>query len=338
LLYAGTERGVYVSFDDGDRWQPLQLNLPVTSIRDIAINANDIAIATHGRAFWVLDGVASLRQLATAAAQGGTYLFAPAPAYRTRPGNEEGTPLPLDEPQAENPATGLYVDYYLPDVPNGPVEIAILDAKGATLRRWSSSDKPEKTDPKSVDFTPYWIPEHAVPAATAGAHRFVWAFAAGSDDGPLVPPGRYAVRLTVDGKTYERTATIVRDPRVPASDADLIAQYALANRIQHRIADVKAARARGQALAKRMHIPGQLQVLDDDIVGESQPNSPDDSEGAPSHDFSSFLYLENAFGNLFGAVESADAAPTQDMAGAYQKLDAVYEKTLHRLEAMERMR
>jgi photosystem II stability/assembly factor-like uncharacterized protein len=338
LLYAGTERGAYVSFDDGGHWQSLQLNLPVTSIRDFAINGSDIAAATHGRAFWVLDGVASLRQLGAAAAAGGTYLFEPAPAYRTRPGNEEGTPLPLDEPQAENPLTGLYIDYYLADVPRGPVAIDVLDARGKTLRHWSSADKPHATDPKSVDFTTHWIPQHAVPAATAGAHRFVWAFTAGSDGGPLVPPGRYTVRMTVDGKTYERTATILRDPRVPASNADLAAQYALAVQIKQRLADVAAARERALALAKRVLPAGQKHALETEIVGVAPPDVPDDSVGAPSHDFTSFTFLDGAFSNLFGAVESADAAPTPAMRNSYKKIDAIFARTLAKLEAMERMR
>ncbi len=131
LLYAGTERGVYVSFDDGAFWQPLQLNLPVTSIRDIAVHGDDIVIATHGRAFWVMDDIAPLRQLRNAAASGGTYLFAAATAYRVRPTNQEGTPLPLDEPQVDNAKVGLYIDYYLPDVPRTPVVIDILASDGS---------------------------------------------------------------------------------------------------------------------------------------------------------------------------------------------------------------
>ncbi|HTX58391.1 MAG TPA: hypothetical protein VMH02_01855 [Verrucomicrobiae bacterium] len=339
LLYAGTERGVYVSFDDGNHWQSLQLNLPVTSIRDFAVNANDIAVATHGRAFWVLDGVASLRQIAAGIPSGQPYLFAPAPTYRARQAGNYGggTPLPLDEPQAENPAFGLYVDYYLPDVPRQPVQIDVLDDKGKRLRHWSSADKPESVDPKSIDYTTHWVAKHPVPPATAGAHRFVWAFAAGSDDGALVPPGRYVVRLTVDGKRYERTATILRDPRIAATDADLRAQYELATKIQAAQAAVDAARDRARAAAKHI-APSQSGAWLHAIVGEAPPDVPDDSEGAPSHDFTSYTYLDGAFAGLFSAVESADAAPTPDMRSAYQKLERIYEQTAARAAAIEKMR
>ncbi len=132
LLYAGTERGVYASFDDGASWQPLQLNLPVTSIRDIAVHGNDIAIATHGRAFWVMDDVAPLRQAAAAIAAGGDYLFAPSPAYRVAPGNQEGTPLPLDEPQGDNAPVGLVHRLLSSLRARSAVDIDILDAGGGS--------------------------------------------------------------------------------------------------------------------------------------------------------------------------------------------------------------
>ena len=176
LLYAGTERGVYVSFDDGANWQPLQLNLPVTSIRDIAIHGDDLVLATHGRSFWVMDDVASLRQMAAARAAGGDYLFAPAAAYRVREGNQEGTPLPLDEAQVDNAPAGLYIDYYLAREANARVAIEILNADGRVVRRWSSAEPVKAADPKSVDYTTHWIAQHPVPETSAGAHRFVWDF------------------------------------------------------------------------------------------------------------------------------------------------------------------
>ncbi|MBV8154093.1 MAG: hypothetical protein JOY98_06710 [Candidatus Eremiobacteraeota bacterium] len=314
LLYAGTERGIYVSFDDGANWQSLQLNLPVTSIRDIAVHGDDVVVATHGRAFWVLDDVASLRQSADAAAAGGTYLFAPAAAYRVRTGNEEGTPLPLDEPQAKNPERGVYVDYYLGDAPATPVVLSVYDASGALVRRWSSAEPSKPVDPKTVDFTPYWIPAHPVPAATAGAHRFVWDFHQGTPRGPLVPPGRYTITLSAGGRSYSRTATILRDPRVPATDADLIAQYVLARKIESLRAEVEAARKRAQAAGNAA------------VAGSEPADNPDDSVGAYSNDLSSLLYVGNSLDNLGAAVESADAAPTPTMYDAYRKLELLYRR------------
>jgi len=314
LLYAGTEKGVYVSFNDGDDWQPLQLNLPVTSIRDIAVHDDDAIVATHGRAFWILDDVAPLRELARGVS-GGTTLFTPAVAYRLRPGNQEGTPLPVDEPQADNPARGVYVDYYLGGIASGPVTIDVLGAGGTVLRHWSSAQPPKPVNPKSVSFLTYWLPARPVPATTEGAHRFVWDFHRDTPDGPLVPPGRYTIRLTVNGKTYERAAEVRRDPRAPATDADLRAQYALALNIDALTRDVEAARTRAQKAANP-------------IAGRALPDNPDDSMGAYSHDFSSLYFLDNALQNLESAVESADAAPTPAMQNAYRKLEAVARRAL----------
>jgi photosystem II stability/assembly factor-like uncharacterized protein len=336
LLYAGTERGVYVSFDDGDDWMALQLNLPVSSVRDIAIRDNDLVIATHGRSFWALDDIASLRDMPAAAAGGGAYFFAPANAVRTRPGNEEGTPLPLDEPQTDNPPTGAIFEYYLPDVARTPVVLSVFAADGTRLRRWSSADKPDVTDPASVDIAPQWLTTPPLPATTAGSHRFVWGFTRDSDSGPLVPPGTYTVRLAVNGQTYARTVVIQRDPRVPANDADLRAQYALAMQITASITAVDAARERAKSMEKRASATS-LKMLRQ-IAGGTELGSPDNSGvGSPANDFTSLKYLDGALNYLLSAVESADAAPTADMQSAYRKLEAISRQTLARLHAMEKI-
>lgn len=332
LLYAGTERGVYVSFDDGALWQPLQLNLPVTSIRDLAVHGDDLVIATHGRAFWVIDDVTPLRQMTAAVAAGGAYLFAPAAAYRVRPGNQEGTPLPLDEPQVDNAPVGLYIDYYLSETPRTPVVIEVLASDGSVVRQWSSAHPPKPEDPNSVPYTTHWIVRHPVPVATAGAHRFVWDFHEETPDGPLVPPGNYTVRLRVNGQAYTREARVARDPRITASNADLRAQYDLAKRVDALHSQVKIARAK--ALQAAAHLSGeQLKTVRVQVIGEEPPNNPDDSVGSYSSDFTSFLYLEGALDNLEAAIESADAAPTPDMRTAYAKLSSIYRTTLGRLDA-----
>jgi photosystem II stability/assembly factor-like uncharacterized protein len=338
LLYAGTERGVYVSFDDGANWQPLQLNLPVTSIRDIAVHGDDLVLATHGRSFWVMDDVTSLRQMAAARAAGGDYLFVPAAAYRMREGNQEGTPLPLDEAQVDNPPAGLYIDYYLAREASSPVAIAILNADGRAVRRWSSAEPAKARDPKSVDYTTHWIAQHPVPETSAGAHRFVWDFHQTDPSGPFLPPGSYTVRLSVNGKTYDRTASVLRDPRVAATDADLVAQYELAQRVIALRAEVVASRAKAQTLDESSRPSAtQKQALRREIVGAEPPDNPDDSMGAYSHDFTSFLFLENQLDYLESAIESADAAPTSDMRLGYAKLDGIYRETLARLSAIEPM-
>ncbi len=334
MLYAGTERGVYVSFDDGDHWRPLQQNLPVTSIRDIAVHGDDVVIATHGRAFWVMDDVAPLRQAGEVHAAQGAYLFAPAVAYRVRPGNQEGTPLPLDEPQVDNAPVGLYVDYYLAETARTPVVMEILSGN-AVVRRWSSANPPKAVDPKTLAYTTHWVTEHPAPSASEGAHRFVWDFHEESPDGPLVPPGTYTVRMTVDGKTYDSAATVLRDPRISASDADLRAQYELAKQVAALETQVKAARARAQRVDAAKLSAERARDLKLEIVGESPPDNPDDSVGSYSRDFTSFLYLQGALDYLESAVESADAPPTPDMRTAFVKLNGIYKATLARLQALE---
>ena len=335
LLYAGTEKGVYVSYDDGAHWESLQLNLPVTSVRDIVVHGNDVAIATHGRAFWVLDDVAPLRQRAAALAAGGPYLFAPDPAYRLRPGNDESTPLPRDEAYAENPATGALVDYYLPGPARTPVVIEVVEANGSVLRRWSSADKPVTVDPKKITVVPSWIEVEPPPSPDGGTHRFVWDFHVKDAKGPLAPPGTYTVRLTVQGKTLERSLRLLRDPRIEASDADLRAQYTLAQDILALQGRVTESRDKAQALERTALPAAKARTLRVEIAGEEPPSNPDDSEGVYSHDFTSFLYVSNALDNLESAVESADAAPTPDMYSAYRKLQAIYAKTLARLEGLQ---
>ncbi len=334
LLYAGTERGVYVSFDDGSSWQSLQLNLPVTSIRDIAVHGDDLIVATHGRSFWVMDDVAPLRAMTETTGRT-AYLFPPATAYRVRPTNQEGTFLPIDEPQVANKPVGLYIDYYLPDVARTPVVLDIISADGKIVRSWSSARPPKPVDPKSLTFLAHWLPQHPAPVAAAGAHRFVWDFHEESPDGPLTPPGSYTVRLSVNGQTYTRSARVLRDPRAPVTDAGLRAQYDLAKRVIALRAEASAARARAQALASSGKISGaDLRTLRRDVAGEAPANNPDDSVGSYSHDVTSFLYLENSLDYLESAVESADSAPTPDMRVAYGKLAAIYESTLARLNAM----
>jgi photosystem II stability/assembly factor-like uncharacterized protein len=334
LLYAGTERGVYVSFNDGDDWQPLQLNLPVTSIRDIAVHRNDLVIATHGRAFWVMDDIAPLRQIAGVPSTD-VYLFTPAAAYRFRPGYQGGTPLPLDEPQVDNAPVGVYIDYYLPSAPRTPVVIEIFASDGSLVRRWSSAEPPKPVNPKSVTYTTHWIEQHPVPSASSGAHRFVWDFHETNSDGPLVPPGNYTVRLSLNGAAHTVTANVVRDPRIAATNADLRTQYELAKRITDLRAHVVASRTKAEQLVKAKQLPETVRILvRREIIGEAPPPNPDDSIGAYSHDFTSFLYLENVLDYLESTVESADAAPTPDMRTGYDKLSAIYQKTLGRLNTL----
>ena len=331
LLYAGTERRVYVSFDDGAQWQPLQLNLPVTSMRDIVFNGDDLILASFGRGIWILDNASPLRQITTAVEHSPAYLFKPALAYRTRPGSDEGTPLPPEEPQFANPPAGAMIDYYIGRA-STPVVIQITDSSGRTVRQWSSSDKPVTVNPKSLDIPMYWVHPQLPPSAQPGAHRWLWDYhyagtgggRFGQSTGPLAPPGTYTVHLRVNGKTYSQPLTLRRDPTYPATDADLRAQFDLAEKIERESQAVRTALLRARSLVKTHP---QLRA----IVGHAPPATPDDSVGKPAQDFHSLRYIGDALQGLEGAVESADARPTPDQYAAFAVLQRKAAAALHAL-------
>lgn len=336
LLYAGTERRVYVSFDDGANWQPLQLNLPPASMRDIVFNGNDVILGTHGRGIWIMDDASVLRQIASGTALSAAHLFAPAVAYRTRGCTVfcQGTPLPPDEAQLPNPPAGAIVDYYVGSA-GGPLTLQIVDGTGHVVRTWSSSDRVVRVNPKSLDVPAFWFPPQLPPSNARGAHRWVWDlhYAGGSGssrrggEGPLAPPGRYTVRMTIAGRTYAQPLLLKRDPTYPATDADLQAQFQLARAIEAEGGRVQAAMVRAKALLKTHP---QLQSL----IGGTPPGAPDDSEGKPAEDFSSLRYIGSALAGLEGAVESADAHPTADMYAAFAMLRAKAQHALALVNAV----
>src|SRR5262249_26418780 len=174
LLFAGTERAVFVSFNDGDDWQPLRLNMPATSIRDLVVHGDDIVVGTHGRSFWILDDITPLRQLTPEVASAAAHLFRPQVAYRVRWNLNTDTPLPPDEPAGKNPPDGAIINYYLRDKASGPVVLEILDSAGKSVRRYSSNDRPEPVDPKSLTIAVEWVRPPQVLSAEPGSHRFAW--------------------------------------------------------------------------------------------------------------------------------------------------------------------
>jgi hypothetical protein len=251
LLYAGTETEVYASFDDGASWRSLRANMPVVSVRDIAIApGGDLAIATHGRAFWVLDDVEPLRELAARRLPDAPYLFTPRDTPRTRDGNDEAEATPPEIVLGENPPNGVFIVYAWPACVSGPVVLEIRDAAHRVLRRIASTDTPHVDAANDVDYPAYWIVRPKVPEATPGMHRFVWDFRIAHRNGPLAAPGSYEVALIVDGKTLVRPLRITRDPRVKATDADLVAQMQLARAIDDALARVgRSDKARARELA-----------------------------------------------------------------------------------------
>jgi len=339
LLYAGTERGVHVSFDDGDHWQSLRLNLPATSVRDLVVHDSDVVIATHGRSFWILDDVTPLRQIpeAAAAAPTAAYLFRPAGAVRVRWNQNTDTPLPIDEPAAPNPPDGAVVDYYLPRLPVAPVVLEILDAGGRLVRRFSSDDPPELPD-TGLNIPPWWIRPPTRLGSGQGMHRFVWdlrgppppvlrhdyPIAAIPHDtpreprGPWVLPGRYTARLSVDGRAYQQPLAVRMDPRVPLAAGALARQWIVASRLVGALRRDSMALAGVRAL--RRELPGARQragagplaaTLDslerEAAALESGPTGPPAGGPAPA----SLTRLNAQLAELYGVVEGADAMPTR---------------------------
>jgi photosystem II stability/assembly factor-like uncharacterized protein len=262
LLYAGTEDAVYVSFDDGDHWQSLQLNFPATDVRDLAVHGNDLVAATYGRALWVLDDLSPLRQASAQIAESKAYLLRPATTVRVRWDNDQETPLPPEVPAAKNPPDGAIFYYYFKSVPAGELTLEIHDAKGNLVRRFTSVAPAPDNTPKNVP--DYWFGPLAALPKHAGLNLFVWNLryppppalnysyygnildyveytlsdhAIPADTpreqtlGPFVTPGRYEVTLSGDGVMLKQPLTITLDPRVHVSQADLEQQLAAAKRI-----------------------------------------------------------------------------------------------------------
>ncbi|MGB2622066.1 MAG: hypothetical protein WA857_11145 [Candidatus Acidiferrum sp.] len=347
LLYACTEKGVYVSYDDGDNWAPLQLNMPTVSVRDLVVHGDDLVIATFGRAFWVLDDVTALRQWSAKVASADAWLFTPQMAYRVRPGSDEGTPIPFDEPQADNPPTGAVLDYYLKEKQTEPVVLEIYDAAGKLVRRYASTDVIQKINPDQIDIPMYWFPEEKPLSADGGMHRFVWdlryAFAGGrrrsrrGGGGPLAVPGRYTVKLTAAGKTMSAPLVLKMDPNVKTSTADLERQFQAASKLAAGIGEFSAAvqnaddlqkeiAARGKEAAGNAEIAAALTDLQGKVDAVAGPASGSGygyfGFAAPGKEPATLRQVSAAYGSLMGIIESADVAPTADATTASEKWEA----------------
>ncbi len=247
LLFAGTELAVYVSFDDGDSWLPLRLNMPATSIRDLVVHNDDLVVGTHGRSFWILDDITPLRQINEKVAAAEAFLFKPQSAFRVRWNMNTDTPLPPEEPAGNNPPDGAIINYYLKSASAEPVTLEIYDLAKRLVRRYTSSDKPEPVNENEYQFPMFWLRPPQQLSTEAGMHRFVWDLhyappegmrrsypisaiyqnTAASHTGPWVHPGKYTVKLTVNGTTYAQPFTVNMDPRVKTPAKGLQQQFDL---------------------------------------------------------------------------------------------------------------
>ena len=341
LLFAGTDQGVYASFDDGNQWQPLQRNLPTAWARDLLVHDNDLIVATQGRAIWVLDDLSPLRQMTKAIAQNGAFLFTPADAIRVRRSENRDTPLPPETPLGTNPPSGAIIDYVLPTDANTPVVIEIHDSTGKLVRRFASDHKPPFRN-ASRYFGTDWTREQVKPGSSAGAHRFVWdlhyerprvigydySIGAIHDEdtllkplAPQVVPGVYDVSLMVGGKTLHAPLRVRMDPRVDAP-ADAVEQA------------TAFAREIGAALDSAYQGYGELQSVRVQLEKLAKASSATDASGAgPMIDSLLLVTSQFAEGNgqnsrsipdvsevltsLASDVESTDRIPTAPQRSVY---------------------
>jgi photosystem II stability/assembly factor-like uncharacterized protein len=349
LLYAGTERAVYVSFDDGDYWQSLRLDMPATAVRDLVVHDSDLVVGTHGRGFWILDDIAPIRQVDAGTARAPVMLFRPAGAVRVRWNKNTDTPLPIDEPAAPNPPDGAIVDYYLKDASATPVTLDVLDAAGRVVRHFSSADSPEPVD-SGANIPLWWVRPSPALSAGAGAHRFVWDLRGGplatsqheypiaavyrntprEPRGPWVLPGTYTLKLTVGGKVYTQPLVVRMDPRVRTPVADLARQLTIASSLaaalrldSTALAEVRAARAalRAAATPARDSLDAELAALEGRGGGGGGET---------------LSRLAGEIAGVYGVVEGSDLAPTTQAVAAAARCDSALGALLTRWRPLAR--
>ena len=359
LLFAGTERAVYFSLDDGEQWQPLRLNMPATSIRDLVIHDDDIVVGTHGRSFWILDDMTPLRQLAAKTAVAETFLFKPKLTYRFRRNKNTDTPLPPEEPAGKNPPDGAIINYRLASDARAPVVLEILNISGGVVRSFSSADSVEPVE-ADLNVPTYWLRPPQPLASTAGTHRFVWDLhyppprvpgyeypisAIYGDTprhplGPAVLPGGYTVRLTVSGRTYSQPLTIKMDPRAPITDAGLRLQHDIGVRMNNAISRDFAALGevrRQRSLlkirreeAKAGEVADSLTALDSVLAAiESGPRT-----GTAEN----LARLNGELAGVLDVVEGADMDPTTQVVAAAAELERSLDSVLAQWSEIQRTR
>jgi len=345
LLYCGTEQAVYFSIDDGENWQPLRLNMPATSIRDLVVKDDDIVVGTHGRSFWILDDVTPLRQLNLAKSE--TTLFAPQRATRVKRSLHTDTPFPPEEPAGQNPPDGAIINYYLKEASKTPIVLEITDAAGKLVRKFSSEDKPLAVDTTKINPPDYWIRPFQPLKNEAGMQRFVWdlmypnppaesydlPISAIYKDTPFVPqgpsvlPGIYTVSLTVDGKKFTQKLTVRMDPRVTTSALGLRQQFDLSMQAYEGIirsrglvdglkgisADLEKSQPASPALAKiKAFLDGP----------PTRPGTPIQLADLPPS------RLSGAFAQLLDLLQDADVAPSSQAVAASRDLQTALEKAI----------
>jgi hypothetical protein len=337
LLFAGSERAVYFSVDEGGHWQSLRLNMPATSIRDLVIKDNDLIVATHGRSFWILDDISPLRQLTPELMKKSVILYGPSPAYRVRWNMNPDTPLPPDEPTGQNPPDGAVIDYYLKDKVN-MIALDIFDADGKLVRHFYNYDTVYKIP--DVNIPLYWVRPQQILSAEPGAHRFIWDLhyeptnepasypisavyknTAPEPTSPWMVPGIYTVRLRAGNTEEVQAFYLVMDPRVKASKEDLKQQYDLSmicyeqkkqmiagteaiNVLQHKITAL-LPKVSDSMSTRLKDMSARL-----DALQSTPPGSKDESVDA----------IKESDQSLFNILQAADVTPTEQVVKAVEGL------------------
>ena len=363
LLFAGTESAMYVSFDDGDHWQTLQQNLPTTSYRDAVIKDNDLVVSTYGRGFWSLDDFSMLRQVSPTIASEPAHLFKPGDAFRVRRNVGADTPFPPEVPHAENPLPGVPVDYWLARAPSSDITLDVLDASGAVVHHMTSAPTPPVPEAKYPPEPTFWLaPTPRLPKNSGGnrtnwnlryddPRSFVHSFEINanpdetppSPEGPIVVPGTYTLRLTVDGRPYTQTVVVHNDPRSPATLAAIEAQHALQMKIVdgmdasyegHRLATALRDLLRGPTpagaapetsapSARALALAAQL----DTVAGLDAGRGRGGGRGFGRNPIPNFTAINGALGQQLNAQENGDMAPTPAALAAFAA-------TCHELETV----
>lgn len=347
LLFAGTESGMYVSFNDGDDWQSLRLNLPNTSYRDAEIKGNDLVVGTYGRGFWVLDDISPLRQLTPAMAGEDVHLFKPADAIRVHRNVNQDTPYPPEVPHADNPPDGAIIYYYLGSAPSGEIALDVLDRAGTVVRHLSSAPivpVKEAAEPPEPNF---WIAHPWPMSKNAGTNRVNWdlrydsppalshsyeinanpGLTPPSPEGALVAPGVYTIRLTVNGKAYTQSVTVKNDPRSPASTLAVAAQSALQVKIQKGLTEswtgheqvVAAASAVDSLIAAKPAdtVAVAAKAFKEKLDSLSGDGGPRGRRFGGGRTPPTFAGTNGTFTRQLNALDLGDMAPNPPMLGAY---------------------
>ncbi|HEX8872468.1 MAG TPA: hypothetical protein VF758_06865, partial [Candidatus Acidoferrum sp.] len=368
LLFAGTETGVYLSFDSGDHWQPLQLNLPTSSVRDLAIHGDDLVAATFGRALWILDDISPLRQITPDVSRSAAHFFAPGTATRVHWDNHPDTPLQADMPAAKNPPDGAILYYSLGATPKSEITLDVLDEKGTRVRHFSSLPATESLPPANVP--EYWFAPPASLPTAAGVNRFVWdlryphptALPYGffgerleyteytlpdhavpgetprfQPPGPVVPPGTYELVLTLDRKSYHQKLRVVPDPRVHISAEDFAAQFDLSRRMSDLMNE--SARSFGVLSPLRAQLDDRKKALAGGLPKELSDALAEVAKQVQALESSSdanpgFGTVNRNLARYLQMVESADAAPASSARDAVKVACEEYAKSLTSLNKL----